>query len=265
MCSVLRHRIHHRFTDTEDDPYTIKKGFFHSHMGWIFVKPHYKRMKLIDASDLDADWVVAFQHKYYLPLAFAIGFIFPTLVGSLVLPGSSADVLGALLYGGFVSRLFIWHSTFCINSLAHWIGEREFDPKITAAGGLLVSLLTNGEGYHNFHHAYPNDYRNGIRWYDFDPTKWLITACWSLGLATDLVVSDQDEIEKVKILAKEEHLREQRKNYNWVLCFVFCLNLFGVLCVLTLILLFFLSFLFFFFFFFFFFFCRVLMMSRCLW
>jgi len=200
-------------------------------MGWIFIKPHYKRMKLIDASDLDADWVVAFQHKHYISLALAIGFVFPTLVGSLFLPGSSADVLGALLYGGFVSRLFIWHSTFCINSLAHWIGEREFDPKITAAGGLLVSLLTNGEGYHNFHHAYPNDYRNGIRWYDFDPTKWLITACWSLGLASNLVVSDQDEIEKVKILAQEEHLREQRQKYNWVsfclfcffVCFCFCL------------------------------------------
>lgn len=220
---VLRHRIHHRFTDTEDDPYTIKKGFFFAHIGWIFYKPEYRKLHLIDDADLKADWVVGFQHKYYIPLALSFGFLLPVLVSAWFLfpyvvsaeGVASPDYLSAFLFAGIWSKLFVWHSTFCINSLAHWIGEREYDPRITAAGGMVVSLVTNGEGYHNFHHAYPNDYRNGIRWYDYDPTKWFINACYSLGLASALTVSDQNEIEKVKLLALMERLESSRIKYNW--------------------------------------------------
>ena len=219
---VLRHRIHHRFTDTEDDPYTIKKGFFFAHMGWIFYRPEYKKINLIDDSDLKADWVVGFQHKFYLPLAFLSGFILPTLFSAWFLPSvvnsdgtTSPDCASAFLYGGVLSKLAVWHTTFCINSLAHWIGEREYDPRITAAGGMLVSLVTNGEGYHNFHHAYPSDYRNGIRWYDYDPTKWFINALFFLGLASSLRISDHDEVEKVKLLALEEKLKERKRRFNW--------------------------------------------------
>eukprot|EP00160_Parvularia_atlantis_P021147 Unigene9046_Nuclearia_a/m.27676 Unigene9046_Nuclearia_a/g.27676 ORF Unigene9046_Nuclearia_a/g.27676 Unigene9046_Nuclearia_a/m.27676 type:complete len:419 (+) Unigene9046_Nuclearia_a:190-1446(+) len=207
---VLRHRLHHRFTDTEDDPYSSKKGFWYSHIGWIFEKPHYPKMKLIDASDLNADPVVVFQHKHYVALALAVGF-----AGPMLLAGLWGDVWGGLLWGGFVLRVLIWHSTFCINSVAHWIGDQDFSRTISARGNVLCSLLTNGEGYHNFHHAFPKDYRNGVQWYDWDPTKWAIAAWGRLGLARDLYVSDANEIAKARLLVAEQILGEMKSQLRW--------------------------------------------------
>lgn len=179
---VVRHRLHHRFTDSSNDPYDAKKGFWFSHMGWVFQKAYYPKMSLIDMSDLDRDPIVMFQHRYYVWLALLSGFILPTLIGHF----GWNDGLGALLYSGYVSRVAIWHVTFCINSFAHWLGEQEFSTENTSRGGLILALFTQGEGNHNFHHENPSDYRNGVHWYDWDPTKWIIF-CFSLfGLARDL-------------------------------------------------------------------------------
>jgi len=207
---VVRHRLHHRFTDTEDDPYTVKKGFFFAHMGWIFEKPVYQKMKLIDTADLDSDPVVRFQHKNYVPLALSFGFGLPLLGGLL-----HGDVLNWMLYGAFAPRLMIWHATFSINSIAHWFGEKEFAADITARGNVLCSFLTFGEGYHNFHHAFPRDYRNGIYWYDFDPTKWLIIISNFFGLASNLAMSDDNEIEKARLEVLQEHVNKKRKTLKW--------------------------------------------------
>lgn len=207
---MLRHRLHHRFTDTEDDPYSSKKGFWFSHIGWIFEKPVYTKMKLIDSSDLVSDPVVVFQHKYYVPLALGVGFVAPMLVSSLW-----SDMLGGLLWGGFVLRVFVWHSTFCINSVAHWLGEQDFSRTISARGNIICALLTNGEGYHNFHHAFPKDYRNGIQWYHWDPTKWAIYFWSKFGLASDLYESDNNEIAKARLLVTEQIIQEMKKTLRW--------------------------------------------------
>ncbi|KAI8813379.1 hypothetical protein BJ742DRAFT_790218 [Cladochytrium replicatum] len=207
---VLRHRLHHRFTDTEHDPYNAKRGFWFSHMGWIFQKPHYQRMKLIDASDLNADPVVRFQHKYFPFLAFGFGFIAPTIIGF-----AWGDALGAYLYGGFIARVFIWHVTFCINSFAHWTGDQLYSTEMSARGNLLLALMTNGEGYHNFHHEFPKDYRNGIEPLDWDPTKWLIWISSKLGLAWNLFTVDQAEIEKAKVQVMEQKAAALRKELPW--------------------------------------------------
>jgi stearoyl-CoA desaturase (delta-9 desaturase) len=114
-------------------------------MGWIFKKPHYPRMKLIDASDLNADPVVRFQHKYYVPLALGVGFGLPTLIAAFW-----GDALGGFLYGGILSRVIIWHATFCINSFAHWAGDQLYSNEVSARGNLLLAIMTHGEGYHNF-------------------------------------------------------------------------------------------------------------------
>jgi len=181
-------------------------------MGWIFEKPEYRKMKLIDGSDLNADWVITFQHKYYVPLALGFGFGLPFLIGFFIL----GDSIGTLLYAGFICRLLVWHATFCINSLAHLVGDRQYAWNITAAGNLFASFITNGEGYHNFHHAFPVDYRNGIRWYDYDPTKWFIAACSLLGFATDLKKSDDEEIEKALIDGIQHDIDQRKLKVNWV-------------------------------------------------
>jgi stearoyl-CoA desaturase (delta-9 desaturase) len=79
-------------------------------------------------------------------------------------------------------------STFCVNSLAHWLGDTPFDDKHTPRDHLVTALVTIGEGYHNFHHQFPMDYRNAIKWYQYDPTKWFIWVCQQLGLASHLKV-----------------------------------------------------------------------------
>ena len=96
------------------------------------------------------------QHRYYVPLSLAVCFALPTAIGHAM-----GDTTGGLLYGGFVAHVVIWHATFCINSVAHWMGSRNYAADISARGNLVAALITNGEGYHNFHHAFPRDYRNG--------------------------------------------------------------------------------------------------------
>ncbi|WWD20909.1 hypothetical protein CI109_105387 [Kwoniella shandongensis] len=178
---VLRHRLHHRFTDSvAHDPYSASKGLWFSHCGWIFRKPSYPRMKLIERGDLEADPVVRFQHKHYVPIALFSGLILPALIAHW----GWNDWLGGLVWGGAVARLFIWHTTFCINSLAHWTGIQPYTEEVTARGNYLLALLTSGEGNHNFHHAFPKDFRNGPHVADWDPSKWFI---WALHTYTPFV------------------------------------------------------------------------------
>jgi stearoyl-CoA desaturase (Delta-9 desaturase) len=79
-------------------------------------------------------------------------------------------------------------STFCVNSLAHWFGEAPFDDKHTPRDHVITALVTIGEGYHNFHHQFPMDYRNAIKWHQYDPTKWFIWTMERIGLAHQLKV-----------------------------------------------------------------------------
>ncbi|KAJ4467419.1 hypothetical protein C8J55DRAFT_525938 [Lentinula edodes] len=178
----LRHRLHHRFTDDPiHDPYAATRGLLHSHMGWIFFKPTYTRMELVDRDDLDRDPVVRFQHKYYIPLALFFGFAVPPLIGALW-----NDALGAFVWAGLVSRLAVWHCTFFVNSLAHWDGLQPFSDENTSRGNFLLAVLTSGEGNHNFHHAFPHDYRSGPWIHTWDPSKWVILLLHQFGLVYGL-------------------------------------------------------------------------------
>lgn len=167
---VIRHRLHHRYTDTDSDPYSATRGLFHSHMGWIFVKPFYPKIKYIDQTDLNADPIVRFQHKYFQVLSISYGLILPAVVGKWWFD----DAWMGLLWGGVVARIAIWHCTFLINSLAHYIGDQFYSTDVSARGNFVLAMLTNGEGFHNYHHAFPCDYRNGIKPLDWDPTKWIV-------------------------------------------------------------------------------------------
>ncbi|KAK7451292.1 hypothetical protein VKT23_012632 [Stygiomarasmius scandens] len=129
----LRHRLHHRFTDDPvHDPYAATRGLLFSHMGWIFFKPTYEKMELVDREDLDNDPVVRFQHKHYIPIALFTGFILPTLIGC-----SWGEPLPAFVWGGLVARILIWHCTFLVNSLAHWDGLQPYSDEDTSRGTLV--------------------------------------------------------------------------------------------------------------------------------
>ncbi len=173
------HRTHHAYTDTPDDPYSILKGLWWAHMAWIFYKDNgidERRVK-----DLAKDPLVRFQHRFYVPLAIFSALVIPGLVGL-----AWGDPLGCLLIAGPLRLTLQWHATFTINSFAHWIGSRPYCDTISARDSALIALVSNGEGYHNFHHRFPNDFRNGVRWFHWDPTKWFVAGLEKVGLAWDL-------------------------------------------------------------------------------
>ncbi|CEL10603.1 hypothetical protein ASPCAL13720 [Aspergillus calidoustus] len=183
---VTGHRAHHRYLDTDLDPYNARKGLLHSHVGWLLVRPPTNHWG-VDISDLESDAVVMWQDRYFIPLSVTMCLVVPALVSWM----GWGDFWGGLLYAGLWRMVVVFHCTFTVNSLAHWAGQQPFSRTITARDNRLVGLLALGEGYHNFHHEFPMDYRCGFRRYDLDMTKWVIRLLATLGLATHLhTVSD---------------------------------------------------------------------------
>jgi len=140
-----------------------------------------------------------------------MAFALPTLVPGLLWN----DYRGGYFYAGAARLLFVHHSTFCVNSLAHWLGDTPFDDKHTPRDHLVTALVTIGEGYHNFHHEFPSDFRNAIKWYQYDPTKWFIMACQFLGLAYQLKVFPENEIKKGQLTMELKKLREKQDGLDW--------------------------------------------------
>nr|GAT54786.1 delta-9 fatty acid desaturase protein [Mycena chlorophos] len=204
------HRAHHRYTDTELDPYNAGEGLWWSHVGWMLLKPR-RRPGNADVSDLSKNEVIRWQHKYYLPLILGMGVGLPTVVPWLFW----GDLRGGFFYAGFARLLFVHHSTFCVNSLAHWLGNAPFDDKHTPRDHVITALCTIGEGYHNFHHQFPMDYRNAIKWYQYDPTKWFIWVCSALGLASHLKVFPENEVRKGQLTMQLKRLRETQEKLAW--------------------------------------------------
>lgn len=189
------HRRHHTHIDSEKDPYNINEGFWHAHMGWLFFKDSVDLK--IQAPDLEKDGMIQFQHKYYIPLAILTGFAVPTLIGWML-----GSALGGLVIAGGLRIALTQQSTFFINSLCHTLGKQTYSKEISARDSWVVALLTHGEGYHNFHHKFQIDYRNGIQWYQWDPTKWVIHTLSFLGLATKLRRISTAEILKARLQAE---------------------------------------------------------------
>jgi len=197
------HRNHHRYVDTDEDPYSIKKGFWFAHIGWLIRLEPSKR-DFSNVADLAEDPLVRFQHKFVVPLGILFAFLLPTAIASLW-----GDPLGGLIIAGALRVTFNHHTTFAINSICHMFGKKSYSNEQTAVDNWFTALLTFGEGYHNFHHKFPIDYRNGIKAYHFDPTKWLIKLLAYLGLATDLKVVSKRRIIRQQIIAKEQLIQEK--------------------------------------------------------
>lgn len=204
------HRAHHRYTDTELDPYSAHKGLLWAHIGWMVLKPR-RKPGVADVSDLAKNEVVIWQHKWYLPLIIGMGFLFPMTVAGL----GWGDWAGGFYFAGAARLMFVHHSTFCVNSLAHWLGEANFDDKHSPRDSFVTALVTLGEGYHNFHHEFPSDYRNAIKWYQYDPTKMFILASYYLGLASQLKTFPENEIKKGMYAMKLKVIQRETEAIAW--------------------------------------------------
>lgn len=200
---ALDHRYHHRFVDQEDDPYSIQKGFFHAHIGWIlFKRPTHPSPEGV--ADLALDPLVRWQNRFYFPIAISVGGIIPLMIGTLL-----GDAWGCFLLAGVTRTVLVHHSTFLINSLCHFIGRQPYSVANSSCDSWFVALVTLGEGYHNFHHTFQYDYRNGVRWFHFDPSKWLIRTLAAARLAKNLRRASDVHIFKSQLDVQKEKVRKK--------------------------------------------------------
>jgi stearoyl-CoA desaturase (delta-9 desaturase) len=192
------HRKHHSHVDTDEDPYSIKKGFWYAHCLWLFEKS-----KPIDerrVADLLKNPLVVFQHRFAGMLSILGNVLVCGLIGWWL-----DDLLGALVLVWGTRLLVSHHLTWFVNSLAHTWGERTFSKEHSAVDNYILAFLTVGEGYHNYHHTFASDYRNGVRWYHFDPTKWTIWLLSKVGLASELRRFNKYRIER-RLLSEDRKL-----------------------------------------------------------
>ena len=184
---VARHREHHRHTDTPDDPHTpVRHGFWYAHLGWLFsARAHaparYPARELLRFPELC--WL---QRHYLwlvlvpLPLLYGLG-EWLAIVAAVQTSG-----LQLVIWGYFLSQVVVWHSTFMVNSVCHLWGTAPHPTGDTSRNNALVALVTLGEGWHNNHHYAPVSARQGLRWYEFDPTWLLLRLLAALGLVWNL-------------------------------------------------------------------------------
>lgn len=190
--SVLKwssmHRKHHSDSDTENDPHNIKRGFWWAHIGWvIFTDPSKEIFGNVD--DLKKDPILRNQDRFYVIWMVITAVLMPLGLGYLL-----GDPWGGLVIGGFLRIIVFHHITWCINSVAHTFGRKPYSKQTTATDFLPMALLTMGEGYHNFHHTFAFDYRNGVRKTAYDPTKWIVFLLSKVGLTKKLVRASDEAI-----------------------------------------------------------------------
>ncbi len=178
---VAGHRLHHAHTEDEDkDPYSARRGFWWSHMLWIFYpRPEFFEYEIYKkyAPDLDRDPFYRWLNRYHLLLQLPLGFLLYALGG-----------WSFVIYGMFLRSVLLWHSTWLINSASHLTGYRTYEVDDNSRNLWWAALLTYGEGWHNNHHAYPNVAKAGWRRWEIDATWGTIFVLRSLGLAKKVIM-----------------------------------------------------------------------------
>jgi len=186
---VSDHRRHHKHVDHDEDPYNISKGFFWAHMGWLIFKLK-PEPPMDNVNDLRKDPWVMWQHRYVQWIGFVVGIVIPTALGCAwnawhgLNPWTGA--LGGFLLAGVARIVVAQHCTFFINSLCHTMGRQPYSSDHSARDSAIMAFFTFGEGYHNYHHEFQHDYRNGVQPWQWDPTKWTIWTLSKLELADGL-------------------------------------------------------------------------------
>lgn len=176
---VREHRTHHRNEEKNGDPYNINKGFWYAHVGWLLFEPDditKYEIEKTDISDLKKKKKLVFQENYYIYIWILLSFIIPTLICSIW-----SDAYNGFL-SSFIRIVLVLNFTWFVNSLGHYEGTRTYDINLKACDNLLVSILTQGEGWHNYHHSYPKDYRASPP-DKYNPTTFFIDITRKFGLS----------------------------------------------------------------------------------
>jgi stearoyl-CoA desaturase (Delta-9 desaturase) len=207
---VADHRKHHTFTDEDGDPHSphagvgagvrgMIAGLWHAHVGWLF-ETHGQASSKRYAADLVKDPLMRRINRGFPVIALA-SLVVPFLVGFALSGGSLVKGgLSALLWAGLVRIFLVHHITWSINSICHFFGSRRFDTDDESTNVFWLALPSLGEAWHHNHHAFPRSAFHGLRWYELDPSGWLILALERVGLAWD-VVKVKPETARAKIAA----------------------------------------------------------------
>jgi stearoyl-CoA desaturase (delta-9 desaturase) len=180
------HRLHHKYSDTEADPHDAHRGFWFSHVGWLLVKKKKAVIaagKTINVSDLLSDPVVMFQKR---------ADPFWNLMWCFGVPAFTVLLWEDTAWNGFMiagALRYVWalNATWAVNSVVHAWGSRPYNASHLTTENGWVSVFAIGEGWHNWHHAFPYDYAASElgAHLQFNPTKMFIDTCAFLGMVTD--------------------------------------------------------------------------------
>ncbi|XP_067616966.1 acyl-CoA Delta-9 desaturase [Eurosta solidaginis] len=231
------HRVHHKFTDTNADPHNSGRGFFFAHMGWLMCKKHSdvtERGKNVDMSDILADPVVRFQKKYYFLVMPICCFVIPAIIPYFVL-GSSLKV--CFFVCSMLRYTISLHATWLVNSAAHFYGMRPYEKNISSVDSKAVAIIAFGEGWHNYHHVFPWDYKAGelgtyqYNWttafldfmayigqaYDLKsvPKEMILKRVQRTGDGTHLSVKDINNNNLSELVSKLDHDKEETMVWGW--------------------------------------------------
>jgi stearoyl-CoA desaturase (delta-9 desaturase) len=193
---VADHRKHHTFTDEDGDPHSphagqgkgiagMLHGLWHAHVGWLF-STHGQASSRRFARDLVEDPTMRRINRAFPWLALA-SLALPALLGFVLSGGSPLGALTAFVWAGLVRIFLVHHVTWSINSICHFFGRRRFPIEDKSTNVFWLALPSLGEAWHHNHHAFPRSAFHGLRWYELDPSGWLILALAKLGLAWDVV------------------------------------------------------------------------------
>lgn len=192
------HRLHHKYTETDADPHNANRGFFFAHVGWLLMLKHPQVLikgRNIDVSDLKDDPVIMFQDRFYLPLCLLFSVLIPTFV-PWYFWGESLLTAYCFLFGfRYVISL---HCTWLVNSAAHLWGERPYDKTSKTADNSFVCYAALGEGFHNYHHAFPYDYSTGEWGPKFNLTTCFLDLFAGLGFVYDRRQVSQEGITRMR-------------------------------------------------------------------
>ncbi len=189
------HRMHHRFGDTDKDPYNIKKGLWWAHFGWLIAEdPESRRTLMQNVPDLANDPWLRWQHRYWIWVGVLLSFGIPLAIGFAI-----DRPVGMFLWGGLLRVAVTHQTTFTINSLAHRFGTQPYSDESSARDVWWLIPFLCGENYHNYHHSFPGDYRNGVRWYQWDPSKWGLWLLSKMKLVRELRRTPPEWIRKARL------------------------------------------------------------------
>ncbi|XP_045213869.2 stearoyl-CoA desaturase 5-like [Mercenaria mercenaria] len=190
------HRVHHKYSETDADPHNAKRGFFFSHIGWLLVRKHpdvKRKGKQLDISDLLADPVLRVQRKFYLPSVVLLCFAIPSMVPVYFW---GENLITAFVLCGLLKYCAILNATWFVNSIAHLWGMRPYDVRINPAENRMVATVAMGEGFHNYHHTFPQDYSTAeFKWFLNFSTLFIDIFAF-FGLAYDRKTMPKPFIEK---------------------------------------------------------------------